>query len=324
MAFADKILSGNHRQGILVYEEPPPARYNRHGSGDMTPPLVRIKYVFGSLAKRGYTIDAVNLPHIQENGVPEKYKPLEIAACMKSTALDGLDIIVNHPVRNDGSSYFAGWLKQAGDAGVSNIVVVGGASGEIEYPGPTVAEAARIARSYSDSNGGNLLIGGICIPERRREEYDEPQRMADKGRAGIDFFTTQVIYNRERAKKLLLDYSRLCDDIGESPRTILLSFSPVVSREDVAYLEKLRVDVPESVTDHLFSGGLDAPERCINLVSEYVEDIFSFAIDRDLPVPLGLNIERIRLSTDYAMNDFIEALARAQERLYSRETVHES
>ena len=61
---------------------------------------------------------------------------------------------------------------------------MGGNTRHHRYPGPSVSEANVIARHIMEAKGmDNLIIGNICLPERR----DEAKRMLFKTLAGAQF-----------------------------------------------------------------------------------------------------------------------------------------
>ena len=71
------------------------------------------------------------------------------------------------------------------DYGIRNLILVGGESHGIQYPGPSVSEAASLAAQ----EGREFLLGGITIPSRSREM----ERIRQKYQHGLRFFTTQVL-----------------------------------------------------------------------------------------------------------------------------------
>ena len=62
------------------------------------------------------------------------------------------------------------WIEETNrDYEIENLIIVGGESSKVEYPGPTVNEVLRsVSREYN-SNGGDIFCGGIAIPSREIE-----------------------------------------------------------------------------------------------------------------------------------------------------------
>ncbi|WP_249934094.1 hypothetical protein [Campylobacter sp. RM16190] len=54
-----------------------------------------------------------------------------------------------------------------------------------------------------------LLLGGICIPERHAKNANEHLKVANKSISGCRYFITQAVYNLENAKKFIDDYASL-------------------------------------------------------------------------------------------------------------------
>ena len=87
------------------------------------------------------------------------------------------------------------------------------------YPGPSVSEANVVARHIMEAKGmDNLMIGNICLPERR----DEAKRMLFKTLAGAQFFTTQILFDSRQIIDILVEYNRLCLSAGVKPASVLL------------------------------------------------------------------------------------------------------
>ncbi len=280
---------------MVLYEVVPPDRSApRETVGDQA------AYVSRLLAD--HEIDAVNVPEIrneerqddQVTGLLEKYDPRQFGRTV-SDVIDGdVDILVNHVVVYDETPDQREWFGATYDEfGIENVVLVGGESSDVEYPGPGVTDAAELARDVGDERDVDACLGGITIPSRRRDDFDEPQRMLHKQRHGIEFFTSQVIYEPTTTRELLLDYDAACREADIEPAPIFLSFAPITGRKDIRFLEWLGIDIPEDVREWVLAPRSNPTHRSVRVAEHVLYDILSFVDRQELSVPIGINVEHI-------------------------------
>lgn len=281
-------------QPVILYEVIPPLESAADERVDATADRVR-----DLIADR--PVDAINIPEVRDenrNGdrpasnFKPRRDPRAFGAAVRRASHTQTHILVNHPAVHAPEADLRRWLDRTLDEfEIPNIVLVGGESHDIHYTGPGPVDAARIAR---DHRGAKPLLGGITIPTRRRKgDRDEPHRLRAKGGAGIDFFTSQVIYEPESTKRLLGDYASLCADTGHTPRPIFLSFAPVTTRKDANFLRWLGVDLPDATADWILSANGDAADRSFRVAKNVLTDILDYAKRRHIPVPIGLNVEHV-------------------------------
>ncbi len=188
---------------------------------------------------------------------------------------------------------FSAWLDQAGSLGCSDVFLVGGDSSRKTYRDGAlgVGEAARIARDRG------YRCGGIVIPTRRTQfaarpaSVDETDRLLLKIRDhGLQFFTTQILYEGEWMCCLLLDLARTLP-IDQLPK-LFLTFSPLVCPEDVVFAKKtLGVYIPRDV-ERLLRGARSMREASISAQTWVWDRISSFAKEIGYPSEkLGVNVE---------------------------------
>ena len=144
-------------------------------------------------------------------------------------------------------------------------------------------EAAALVRR----EGLPITLGGITIPSRKNES----DRIRAKTRAGLDFFTSQILFDSN-------DVVWLMQRLNGLQARIFLSFAPVSHRRDLQFLRWLGADIPQGPRS--FPAGLGrgshAPaetclERSLDLAQRILMDVFD-NLPPD-PPPLGLNIEHI-------------------------------
>ncbi len=233
-------------------------------------------------------VDAINIPEIHDEDRPgertskfiERVEPRILGVRVKRE-LD-IDVVINRVTVHDHEP--ERWFRETcGEWDISNWVLVGGESKEIDYPGPNPAEAARLAKSLNLP----ISLGGITIPSR----VDEPARIRKKHAQGVDFFTSQVMFDSN-------DLVWLIQRLNGLEARVFISFAPVTNRRDLQFLRWLGVDIPHDLDRFLTGseqGEAAAAETCldrsINLAQRILMDVFD-NLPPD-PPPLGLNIEHI-------------------------------
>jgi hypothetical protein len=167
--------------------------------------------------------------------------------------------------------------------GIQHIVLVGGESPEIRYPGPNPQEAADLVCAADLP----ISLGGITIPSRP----DEADRIRNKHGAGMTFFTSQILFDSN-------DIVWLVQRLNGLEARIFLSFAPVSHPRDLEFLRWLGADIPRDLDRFLLGPGPDSPraketcfERSLNLAQRILMDVFD-NLPPDPPL-LGLNVEHI-------------------------------
>ncbi len=233
-------------------------------------------------------VDAINLPeiHDEDRGTTRTSKfvrrvdPRKLAKRVQEEL--GMDSVVNHVVVHDGEP--ERWFRETYEQyGVRHLILVGGESGHVRYPGPDPATAA----SRIKSMGLPVALGGITIPSRD----GEPDRIRRKNARGIDYFTSQVLFDPN-------DVVWLIQRLNGLEARVFLSFAPVSHRRDLEFLRWLGADIPGDLDRFLLGSGADATapaktclERSLNLAQRILMDVFD-NLPPD-PPPIGLNIEHI-------------------------------
>ncbi len=186
------------------------------------------------------------------------------------------------------------------------MIIVGGESSKVDYPGPSVNEMLQtIARRYN-SNGGDIFCGGIAIPSRK----DESKNLIRKSEHGSEFFTTQVLYNAENIIKMINNYQSRCNELDTFPRRILLSFAPVSSQKNIEFLKWLGVEIPDDTERYLKGRPGSMTERSLDVAVEVLNEVLDFITVNNLKVPVGLNVEHIMSYNFQSSVEMLQELAR--------------
>jgi 5,10-methylenetetrahydrofolate reductase len=265
------------------------------------PPTVRANPVRSGLALEDMTrllkdiprLDAVDVPElVDENhdGRPY-YRTGDVRpfAHLLGEQL-GRASIVNKVVAHLASpAALADWARESVGLEVTNVVLVGGSSRYIPYPGPPVLEANRICHEVLAPHHG--LLGNIAIPQRTGEAH----RMVAKARAGAAFFTTQILFDTESIAALIREYGRRSAEAGVPPSPIVLSFAPIADEADAEFVRWLGSDIPEAAERHILNDddeGSAASRSVKNAVGVFAW-LLRTGVEEGWTVPLGVNVEQI-------------------------------
>jgi 5,10-methylenetetrahydrofolate reductase len=237
-------------------------------------------------------IDALDIPELVDEN--HEGRPLYRSADPRSFARTvaertGREAVVNKVVAHlPSGAAVERWAQETVELGLRHVVLVGGTSRYIPYPGPAVTEADRICRPVLGHVGGQL--GNIAIPQREGEAH----RMLAKTRAGAGFFTTQIVFDAESTFRMLQQYDLLCRQASLPPAPVLLSFAPLVDEQDAEFVRWLGADVPEAAERAILEGDEGgAAARTVARALEVWESVSSRARRESVEVPLGVNVEQI-------------------------------
>ncbi|MGI0154830.1 MAG: hypothetical protein ACREDE_01665 [Thermoplasmata archaeon] len=253
-------------------------------------------------------IDAIDVPElVDENheGRPlyRTSDPREYARVLADRT--GREVVVNKVVAHlESPEAIERWAHETVRLGIRHVVLVGGTSRYIPYPGPAVTEANRICRPVLERAGG--LVGNITIPERE----GEPHRMLSKTRAGAAFFTTQIVFDADAAFQMVGQYDLLCRQASLAPVPVLLSFAPLGDEQDAEFIRWLGADVPESAERAILDGEDGGTvQRSVERALEVWESVSARARAASLEGPLGVNVEQISVRHLGDARTFLAAFA---------------
>ncbi|MGA9838992.1 MAG: hypothetical protein WBF81_07155 [Thermoplasmata archaeon] len=253
-------------------------------------------------------IDAIDVPElVDENheGRPlyRSGDPREFGRTLSERT--GREAIVNKVVAHlESPEAIERWASETVLLGIRHVVLVGGTSRYIPYPGPAVTEANRICRPIVEGAGG--LVGNITIPQREGEAH----RMLSKTRAGAAFFTTQIVFDADAVFEMVRQYDLLCRQASLAPVAVLLSVAPLVDEQDAEFVRWLGADVPEAAERAILDGEEGgAAQRSVDRALEVWSSVSDRARERGLEVPLGVNVEQISIRHLGHAGTFLAAFA---------------
>jgi 5,10-methylenetetrahydrofolate reductase len=216
------------------------------------------------------------------------------------------ELVVNKVVAHLASvSALERWAHETVARGIRNVVLVGGSSRYIPYPGPTVAEANRVCRPILEAAGGR--VGNIAIPQRTGEAH----RMLSKQRSGASFFTTQIVFDGALVLRMLQEYDLLCRQSGLAPATTIVSVAPLADEGDAEFVRWLGADIPDAAERSILNGDETAAgERSIQQALKVWEEILRGIRKLELEVPVGVNVEQISQRHLATAGEMLGAFAR--------------
>ena len=258
-------------------------------------------------------IDAINIPEVHDESGrgdrpvtnQKRGEPREFGRLLQDIV--GVEAIVNRVVVHEPFDAQMRWIEETNrDYEIENLIIVGGESSKVEYPGPTVNEVLRsVSREYI-SNAGDIFCGGIAIPSREIES----KNLIKKSEHGSEFFTTQVLYDSSNIVKMIDHYQERCDDLNTFPRRLLLSFAPVSSQKNIDFLKWLGVEIPPETERYLQGRPGSMIERSLDVAIEVLNDTLNFITEKNLKVPIGLNVEHIMSYNFQSSVEMLQELAR--------------
>ena len=258
-------------------------------------------------------IDAINIPEVlDENGrgkrpvVNQKRgEPREFGRLLQDIV--GVEAIVNRVVVHEPFDAQMKWIEETNrDYEIENLIIVGGESSNVKYPGPSVNEVLHsVSREYNE-NGGDIFCGGIAIPSRTAES----KNLIKKSENGSEFFTTQVLYDSSNIVKMIGHYQERCDELNTFPRRLLLSFAPVSSQKNIEFLKWLGVEIPSETERYLQGRPGSMIERSLDVAIEVLNDTLRSITEKNLKVPIGLNVEHIMSYNFQSSVEMLQELAR--------------
>lgn len=194
------------------------------------------------------------------------------------------------------------WAGHAVFMGIEQIVLVGGERSSFFYPGPTVLQATTLIKAKYPE----LALGGITIFTRK----GEAQRVFDKMQQGIEFFMSQIIFETENMKCVLLELEKRCNEnLLKMPR-IYLSLAPAESKVDIEFMQWLGVEFPSAVLSFFLDYEKeDIRERVFEVLEFTLEELTRFISKQ--PFDIGFNVEQIM----YKSRDSAERLLKLVKKM---------
>jgi len=137
-----------------------------------------------------------------------------------------------------------------------------------------------------------LLLGGVCIPERHIDQHNEHLRMIRKQEQGCDYFISQAVYNVEAAKNFLSDYYFYCTEQNIDMVPIIFTISPCGSKKTLDFMKWLGINVSKWLENDILKSE-DPLKKSVEVLIETFETLWDFAKKKNIPI--GCNVESISI-----------------------------
>ncbi|HYA57766.1 MAG TPA: hypothetical protein VEH57_04800 [Thermoplasmata archaeon] len=236
-------------------------------------------------------VDAINVPElVDENHEGRPYYRTQDPRAFARAVADArpLEVVVNKIVAHLDRAALERWVTESVATGVRHLVLVGGSSRYIPYPGPSVIEADQLVRPIVAPHAGT--VGNIAIPQRTGEAH----RMLTKTRAGASFFTTQLVFDATSVARMIREYDHLCRRANLSPAAVLVSVAPLADEGDIDFARWFGAEIPEEAERAILEGtDSDPVGRSIDRALAVWEETLRLTRADELEVPVGANVEQI-------------------------------
>ena len=202
--------------------------------------------------------------------------------------VSGKQCVVYKCAVEDSVDSYNAWLDTAiNQRGHRAFNLVGAASSNLNYTGPTLEEAGALLKKRD-----GCAFGCVCIPERHTKKGNEDENMYRKMQIGAEWFITQGVFAAEPVIKLLTEYSDLCRARGVSPKKVVLTFAPCGRAKTMTFIKWLGMHVPESVESRIFAAANPVSES-VDILCELLSSIL--LATGNTGIPLGINVESLSI-----------------------------
>lgn len=168
----------------------------------------------------------------------------------------------------------------------NELTVFVGASSRHQEVTMSVGDAYKLKRGIN----GNVLLGGVTIPERHNSKNDEHIRVFNKISQGCSFFVSQGVYDANAAKNFLSDYyyHGLKHNIPLAP--IIFTLTPCGSQKTLHFMKWLGISIPKWLENELVHSA-DILQKSVNYSEQIWVELKNFADEKGIPI--GCNIESV-------------------------------
>lgn len=291
MELKSKILASN--RGLYIYATTPP---RQDSSAE------KLRAIAEKLTARLSSLDpdAINVYDLQdEPGRTQADRPFPFSPVVDPREyaqilhnLTGKETIAYKCVVRHRQADFPVWLDRTWQQfGLRYLTFVGGSTSKMAYPGVNLSQAARMTAAHQH----DFVFGAVTIAERHLSKGNEHLKLIEKSRWGMQFFTSQVVYQPEATIQLLRDYCQQCQELNLSPVRIILTFAPCGHQKTLKFLKWLGVNFPSEIEREIFSAR-DPVQKSVEVCCRALKQILEAIAPTT--VPLGINVESVSIKKD--------------------------
>jgi len=279
----DKIL--NRQSGIVTYGIVPP----KTGTD-----AAKVDEIAARQIRRleGLDIDGIILYDLQDesqrNSQARPFPFMETIDPFRygREKLSGLDVprIIYRAVGKYSPAELSDFL--AASAGGDELTVFVGAASKSQQVTMSVNEAYDLRRATR----GEVVLGGVVIPERHSTGNDEHARVFQKMSQGCSFFVSQGVYDVDASKNFLSDYYYygIRHEVALVP--IIFTLTPCGSLKTLQFMKWLGISVPRWLENELVHSN-DILEQSIDYSERCWAELSEFAANKGIPI--GFNVESV-------------------------------
>jgi len=206
-------------------------------------------------------LDGIAIPELghekSSSGDSIAVKPPRVETCSYALELHerfGVEVIPYRVVVARSIDGNVEWLKKARDSGVSYVVLAG--TRGVEY-------RCKVEEVNTPARELGFNVGNIVIPSRE----GEASRVREKINSGASFFTSQILFEADKAKSLF----------AESPVEFYACFSPFSIPKHIPFAkDKLNCRIPEDVEKRLYS---NMPGASLELAVDIYDDLARYGVN---------------------------------------------
>lgn len=205
--------------------------------------------------------------------------------------LSALDVhkIVYRSVGKFHENDLSQWINSIQGSDYSTVFV--GAPSKEQQVNLKLSEAYNIWKRENKSS----LLGGVTIPERHSQSFNEHQRILGKSNDGCSFFISQCVYNVEYTKNVISDLYYQAQTENIPVPTVIFTITTCGSRKTLDFLNWLGINVPGWLKNELYHSH-DILSKSVDLSIEIAYEIIDFCKSRG--IPCGLNVESVSIQKD--------------------------
>lgn len=294
------------RPGVISAVEVVPPPYGT-SEEETKQHIERISHEFGSLIS---SIDVILYPDLDpkemgQDGTKKDFRvesidSAEYAKLVRDNGVSAIPI----PFRRSARVQIAqmdeqlAWVQSTYDAGLSNLVIVGGDMRVPDYD--DLLKPYQIVEAVQKSSLPDLIIGGISIPTRGRRPREgepftynenlEPAGLYQKQTTGMRFHPTQLIGENKNLIDVLGRYWTICEEHDVRPNPLIIGLTIMGNKRSAAFLEWLGVYFPEDDKRKISNHPKGMMEGSIEHSLDIYRDILEFAFKRNPEATIGFYV----------------------------------
>ncbi len=178
------------------------------------------------------------------------------------------------------------WLEKVASLNACSVFV--GMASRDQKISMTLDEAYALKKQYAP----DVCLGAVMIPERHAVLHDEPARMLNKVKNGVEYFVTQMVYDIPNALSCLQDYKAYFDDNKQEIVPVVFTISPCGSVRTMEFMKWLGISIPISVATELIDAE-DMLQQSVEHCHLVIESLKKFCLEQG--IPYGFNVESVAI-----------------------------